>query len=104
MTERRFHMDVNDAHQRRFKRVPIEIRCGIILRGTFHFADTVSISEGGLLIRAPVPLEIGDNLEIQLTLDSRVICPAGDAIYTLPRSLEYDGYLVGLRFSKIEFD
>jgi hypothetical protein len=97
-------MDVSGTSKRRFKRIRISIRGGIVHRGTFSFADFVSLSEGGMLISTPVPLKTGDPIEVQLTIESEIICAKAEAIYILPPPAETpEENQVGVKFSQLAF-
>ncbi len=94
-------MQTRDSNRRRFQRVPIDARVGVILLGSFSFSEAVSLSEGGLSIRTSLNLNPGDKIQVQMLLWSEVASADGEVVYVLPSDTDPRKKDVGIRFIEV---
>lgn len=92
-------MDVQGQNRRRHKRVIVDYRVGVFHRGKHFYAQVTSISEGGMMISAPVDVAVGDKAEAYIHLGHGVISADAIAIYALQKNGEATP--VGFRFSRM---
>jgi hypothetical protein len=63
-------------------RFPVRLPIAIKIEGTEHTADTDNMSAGGVLFHLDADMEVGSNLEFQISMPAAVLGAATDVLVT----------------------
>lgn len=89
------------TNRRRFRRALLDSKAGISWRLGHFFAQSASLSEGGMMIRTETALRVFEHIEIMLILGKSAVNVSGVVVYAKPPGEGSKVWSVGIKFLKV---